>query len=170
MRRDDATGAESLQHYEVDFASLEPTFAQTVGLLPGAVPIGAAADQNDIPQMYFLARSGVWYLQGGPDANHFQDGLPPAIVGLRLHGPLLACVGEKSEGERTVQFTSLRHRGRQLEIPITGRLLSEPLLWSRWLFTVEMDRDRRISLLRRELDLGGTAGRGRGPTDTRTDR
>lgn len=162
VQGDDPTIPEAIEQYDVEFETLDATLAQTVGLPSGASPIGASPDRNDTLQMYFRAGKDIWFHSDGPAASHFHRGLPQAIVDLVADGPLVVSVGEGGREERSIGIHSLHHRGSQIDVPIEGgrRLIStRPLLWSRWLYSVELDADNRLYLFRRTVSYESPRGR-----------
>jgi hypothetical protein len=151
VQRGDMASTVSIERYEVDFESLEPTFPQSIEQLSGATPIGSAPNQDGILQMYFRAGTDIWYQSEGSGASHFQGGLPQAIGSLRLYGPLVVSVGENDRGQESIQIDSLHHRGGHAVKPIENKLLSDPLLWYHWLFTIELDPQNRVQAYRRTV-------------------
>jgi hypothetical protein len=150
IRQDDPANPEPIKGYEVDFDTKRPpTRPQPIGLRSGAVPIGSAPNPNGILQMYFRAGTEIWFQNDGLGNNFYQGGLPQVLISLRLYGSLILSVGEKDQGERSIQIDSLRHRGEHADVFIENRLLSEPLLWYHWLFTIERDAEDRLQAYRR---------------------
>src|SRR5207248_597535 len=135
VQRDDGSNFEALERYEVEFESLDAETPQAINLPSGAKPIGAAPDRNGIPQMYFRVGPEIWFQNEGPSASLYQGGLPRTIVSHHLAGPLVLSVGEKEHGARYIQLDSLHHRGEHADVAIEHKLLSDPLLWYRWLIT-----------------------------------
>jgi len=160
VQQDDTTNPESLEWYDVDFDSLEATWAQPIGLRSGASPIGSAPNQDDIFWMYFRDDKYIWY-HDGTTAKPFHYGLPQAIVDLSAHGPLVVSVGEEGQEGRSIGIHSLHHRGSQSDVLIEKghKLVSKPLLWFRWLYTVELDHKNRLFLYRRTVPFENPKGR-----------
>ena len=152
VRDDDPSNPESVvKRYEVNFESLKTTFPQIIKLPPGATPIGSALNRDGIPQMYFRTGTEIWSETDGQGTNHEMDGLPRSIKSLHLDGPLVVSVGERNQGERSIQVDSLQHRGGHANVLIERTLLSDPVLWYRWLYTVELDDEDRLQAIRRTV-------------------
>jgi hypothetical protein len=151
VQRGDPASTVLVERYEVDFESLGPTFPQSIEQLSGARPIGSAPNQDKTLQMYFRAGTDIWYQSEGSGASHFQGGLPDPIRSLRLFGPLVVSVGENDREQESIQIDSLHHRGGHAVVPIENKLLSDPLLWYHWLFTIELDPENRVQAYRRTV-------------------
>lgn len=149
VEQDDSTSPVRIEEYEVDFDTLQANAPQSMGHRSGAVPIGLAPNPNKVSQMYFRVGTEIWSQTDGQGTSICLDGLPKVVVSLRLSGPLVTSVGENEEGERFIQIDSLRHRGGHAGVLVENRLLSEPLLWYHWLFTIEMDAENRLQACRR---------------------
>jgi hypothetical protein len=155
VEQDDTTNPESLERYDVEFDSLKASWAQPIGLPSGASPIGTAPDENGILRMFFRAGKDIWFENDGPTARPFHHGLPQAILTLSASGPLAVSVGEVGQEGQSIGVHSLHHRGAQSDVPIEKgyRLVSRPLLWFQWLYTIELDPDNRLLLHRRTVSL-----------------
>ncbi len=99
--------------------------------------------------MYFSVGPEIWFQNEGATASHYQAGLPQTPVSHQVAGPLVLSVGQKDHGAHYIQLDSLRHRRGHVDVPIENRLVSDPLLWYRWLFTVELDRENHLFVKRR---------------------
>jgi hypothetical protein len=155
VQSDDATNREAVEAYDVDFDSLEATWAQPIRLPPGASPIGSAPDRDGIVQMYFRAGQEIWCQNNGTTPGPFHHGLPEAIQGLSASGPLVVTIGAEDHEGRAIGIHSLQHRGRQSVVAIEEghKLVSKPLFWFRWLYTVELDPQNRLFLYRRTVSF-----------------
>ena len=149
VRRHDGPIREEIERYDIEFKSLDPQIPQSIRLTEGAKPIGAALDLNDIPRMYFKVGGDIWYLSDGLSANLAQGGLPRTIVSHQLAGPLILSVGSKDHDARYIQLDSLHHQNVHGVVSIENKLISDPLLWFRWLYTVELNAENRLSVYRR---------------------
>ena len=152
VRRDDQTNLESSEHYEryaVEFESLNSEIPQKYIVPSGARPIGAAPARNEIRRMIFRVGPEIWCQDDSDRASLYQPGLPYTIVSHQLAGPLILSVGEKDRGTRYIQIDSLHHEAKRAEVSIPYKLLADPLLWHRWLFTIELDRAHRLLICRR---------------------
>jgi hypothetical protein len=156
----------STEYYEVDFETLDAERPQALSLASGAEPIGPALDDNDLPKMFFRAGMSTCSHLDGPAVGQSRGGLPSTIHSVRLAGPVAVIVGRNDHGKRYILLTSLRHQSADASVTVEGELLSyHPLLWSRWLYTVERDPGGRLFVYRRPVRFvapspqGGPAGR-----------
>jgi hypothetical protein len=145
------TNREEIEGYDVRFETLLPEIPQTIGLRPGARLMGAAPTVNGIPQMYFRVGGDLLYLNDGHTPTPYQGGLPQTISSHQLAGPLVLSVGRKGNGAYFLQLDSLHHQGAHADVTVENDLPSDPLLWHRWVYTVELAQDRRLFVHRRAV-------------------
>jgi hypothetical protein len=144
---------ERFEHYRVDFGKLGSENPQKVTLPPGARPIGAAPYRDNMLRMIFHAGSDLQIVDQDYRVRRHEGGLPGTRISTHLAGPLIVSVGQGARDQRYVQLGSLLHN-RRIEAETGDRLRSDPLLWSRWLFTIELDPSDRLVVCRRFVHLG----------------
>lgn len=166
VRSDRAASLESAERYEcyqVPLDSLRFNIPQPVQLPSGARPVGAVPDRNDIPRMIFHFGPEIWSVDEANMGRMYQGGLPSTPVSHQSAGPLILSVGEQDHRTRFVQIDSLHHPARRTEAVLGGRLVSDPLLWHRWLFTIEIDGSDRLLARRRIVQFGAPNRRAASP-------
>lgn len=160
-----STGGGSL---ETCYVRLEGGTADNPRMLLGAstaIPMGRWSEPDTgLTEMLFLAHAG-----GGGELYRQPPGLltldrlpewtpaPEEIHGLYFVDPLLVLLLEDdAPGMRQLEFRTLRHSANR---PVVKglRLVADPLMWSRWLFTCERQGDehrvyRRTFEVRSERD------------------
>ena len=129
-----------------------------------AVPFGVWLNTAGIPKILFRVGDGLFRGDGRTQRyEQFPGVLDPRVVTCQLHGPLVLMQGDHAASNRrffrlfsltdqTVKGeTFLRHEedpdGADLA---QNRIRSQPLLWSRWLFTVE-EHAGSLGVRRREV-------------------
>jgi hypothetical protein len=156
--------AHELYQYAVDTQTLQPTRARNLELTSekGALPIGVHADSVGsvaLVRSQRLLRCVTATIQDWPGAAAVN--VVEEFSGLIFHDPLMIILGSRelegrAEERRRVTVRSLHHPSEWVAFPL-GSILADPIVWARWLFTIERD-DQRLLLCRRAL---GAADPGR---------
>ncbi|MFO0954673.1 MAG: hypothetical protein U0835_26615 [Isosphaeraceae bacterium] len=154
--RDEPSGDEWVEQYFVDVSPLGASRTRRVRA-GKATPVGATRGVSSVAEMLF--RRGAELTRennnGAIDPCHVR--LPNPLTGLRLFDPLLAVIGLSGDDRRHLEIGSLAHQGQSAHVEFSHGIASDPLVWSRWLFTAEFDGQAALKVRRREIirDQGG---------------
>ncbi|CAN5657686.1 hypothetical protein BH23PLA1_BH23PLA1_13940 [soil metagenome] len=135
-----------VEQYSVHFETLEAILPRRMDALHQAIPIG--------PTHYLVPPAAEMLYRRGQELRReevtCQQFLPMSLAGIQLLDPLLLVIGVEQGDGRYLQLHSLLHSSSQLRVDLQG-IVTDPLIWSRWLFTIEGDGGEGLVLLRREL-------------------
>lgn len=166
--------AHELYQYSVDTHTLATTRARNLEMTSdkGALPIGVHADSVGsvaLVRSQRLLRCVTATVQDWPGAAAVN--VVEEFSGLIFHDPLMIILGsrelEGNAGERRrVTVRSLHHPSEWVAFPL-GTILADPIVWARWLLTIERD-DQRLLLRRRALGAADPAPSPAGKQGTAT--
>lgn len=148
--------AEWGERYEVDFTTLEVNLpAPIAGRAADAAPIGSVQQEyrGESFAAEMLFRRGSDLLREDLDrvVHACHQHLPKSLSGLQLFDPLLVVIGRGEDRRRYLQVDSLPHPTSQYHVNDLEEIASDPVIWGRWLFTVEEDGRTGLVVRRREL-------------------
>ncbi len=161
---DGGGGINQTYYYTVKLNGLVPNDHTVLMPTKEAVPFGVRPNPAGTPKVLFRVGDGL-YLGDGQSQRYvqFPGVLDPRVVTCQLHGPLVLMQGEQAASslrffrlfsltDQTAKAeTFLKHEedleGADLKL---NRIRSQPLLWSRWLFTVE-EHNGILGVRRREI-------------------
>jgi hypothetical protein len=146
-----------LECYAVSCDSLEPTHVTQLDREHGTIPLGMRVSG---PAKALFARGQKLLQEAGLTLESLPGyGLIEDIeqaTGLMFQDPLLAAVERGRENfERTLIVRSIHHPNRRTVVDLPS-LRSDPLIWSRWLFTIESGDDHALAIRRRDLQASPT--------------
>ena len=158
-RRDEGglmRAARRLDYYELNVETLTRQRGGSVGDADRTVLLGAREDPHDnrMPSTMLFASEGrvAKYAHGQLQA-HQNRSMPRDVAhatGLVFADPLVVSIWcGTNAGYRNLNIYSVAHDWhRDVEV---ANLISNPLLWSRWLFTLEGTDDGGVAMRRRSL-------------------
>lgn len=145
----EANRTRRVECYTVGFATLDSTPSRQVR--SGATPLGPSVAFSGTPEMILLTDNGDLYRVDAADQVTFcQAGPGRDPSGIRLFDPLVLGIIANDPLPRQIRISSLRHPGHHATIA-NPALRGDPLVWSRWLFTVETIDGDEVKIARREL-------------------
>ena len=141
--------------YDVDLQTLKSTRSTPLDDRIGTVPLGDHQDSGGLRRVVFCRGKKLCVdkglrLEDLPEQGQIED--VEQESGFVFADPLLGTLGANhsahapSPWQLTVR--SINHANWHLTVDLP-KLLSDPLIWSRWLFTVELGQDRQSMLLNR---------------------
>lgn len=159
--------------YGVDLQTLERDYPSTLHDQGRTVPLGAyvEGESPDGPRrMLFWSGRKLTYnsgLQLRLLPGHGQIENIDEVAGVVFCDPVLTVIGlgGGSGTERPLMIRSLRHPDQYLRLSLP-RIVADPFIWSRWLFTIELGDDGSLVLNRRDLQPTATAGTATGSGET----
>jgi hypothetical protein len=150
-----------LECYRVDCETLEPEYPIALDPEVGTVPLGPyvhGEGPNAPHRFLFCSGRQLSYDAGGdlravPGHGQIEDieQCPGAI----FCDPVLIVIGQgQAATERALSIRSLHHPNQQMAVTLPA-IQADPLIWSRWLFTVEVGENYSLMLNRRDLQPAG---------------
>jgi hypothetical protein len=141
--------ADVLECYGVDCESLEAERPTLLDSARGVMPLGPYRESDEGPRrMLFADNDYLWFEDGLRLERLPRQQLAGAVAnaaGVAFRDPTLALV---QGGNLHVRSLATRDETCPIALP---EIAAEPLLWSRWVFTIERNPDDSLLLRRREL-------------------
>jgi hypothetical protein len=143
--------------YNVDLQTLDAEYPMLLDENQATVPLGAYVDGEslDAPRrMLFCSARRLTYDSGAqlnflPGHGHIED--VEQSAGAIFRDPALIVIGRgRVRGERLLTVRSLLYPN-QPQLVTLPALQADPLLWSQWLFTVDVGDNHALTLQRRDL-------------------
>jgi hypothetical protein len=143
-----------VERYRLMFDGSLPEKPQFLRESDGLKPVGVEAVGGS-EQPIFLSSRWEFLRLIGASGRLEQCGvtLPQIPNSLFVGGHMFLALGNAAVGRHAAWFGTLGPERWALLADNAGFPHADPLLWSRWCFTVERDQDSRLMLLRRDLEL-----------------
>jgi hypothetical protein len=155
-RRTSGSLSKWAEHYTINFASRTPTVVPSPLEDARLVPLGPIAVRSRSTEFVLKAGTSLMRTTDSRVLEPCAHNLPEPLYGLQLFGSNALAVTQGADGKTELEAASLQHAGLPARARLDGRLVADPLLWSHWLFTVEIERAGRAVVRRRELIEGGS--------------